>query len=75
MNHYDIDPDIFGYFGKYGGQIIPPNIKQIFDDIANFYLEKRDSSDFKEALKYYHKHYIGRPSPIYFAEKLSKKYG
>ena len=35
---YDITPSRDGYFGAYGGQIIPPQLKPIFDEIADFYL-------------------------------------
>lgn len=74
MKKYDINPNENGYFGKYGWQIIPDNIKNIFDEIADFYLKTKDSDEFRNQLKYFGKHYIGRPSPIYYAEKLTKKY-
>lgn len=68
---YDISPDKSGYFGSYGGQVLPPHLKAIFDEIADFYNSIKDTPEFKNELKYYAKHYVGRPSPIYFAEKLS----
>lgn len=73
-NKYDINPTPEGYFGNYGGQIIPQQLKPIFDEIATFYLQFKNSKEFKDKIAYYHKHYIGRPSPIYYAENLSKKY-
>jgi tryptophan synthase beta chain len=72
---YDIYPDQNGYFGEYGGQIIPPILKPIFDEIANFYFKIKDTQDFKNELNYYRKHFIGRPSPIYYAKNLSEKIG
>ncbi|KKQ72142.1 MAG: tryptophan synthase subunit beta, tryptophan synthase beta chain [Candidatus Peregrinibacteria bacterium GW2011_GWC2_39_14] len=75
MKKYDIQPDKKGFFGNYGGQIIPDQLKPIFDEIADFYAKIKDTKEFKDEMNYYRKNYIGRPSPIYFAEKLSKKYG
>jgi len=74
MNKFDINPDQKGFFGNYGGQIIPPPLKPIFDEIANFYVQIKDTKEFKDKIKYYRKYYIWRPSPIYYAEKLSKRY-
>ncbi len=75
MKTYDIQPTKDGYFGTYGGQIIPPDLKGIFNEIADFYNGIKNDPDFVSELHYYRKHYIGRPSPIYFAEKLSRKCG
>jgi len=72
---YDINPTKEGYFGSYGGQVLPPSLKETFNKIADFYVSIKDSPEFKEKLRYYAKHYVGRPSPIYFAEKLSEKIG
>ena len=75
MKKYDINPNSEGYFGEYGGQIIPPKLKPIFDEISDFYQKIKDTKEYKKDLLYYHKHYIGRPSPIYFARNLSEKIG
>ncbi|MFA6467108.1 MAG: tryptophan synthase subunit beta [Patescibacteria group bacterium] len=74
-NKYDINPDKKGYFGQYGGQIIPPDLKAIFDEIENFYLNIKDDKAFQAELKDLLKNYVGRPSPIYFAKNLSQKIG
>lgn len=74
-NKYDINPDVNGYFGSYGGQIIPSELKPIFDDIADFYSKIKENKEFQAELKYLLKHYVGRPSPIYYAKNLSDKYG
>jgi len=74
MNKFDISPDQNWYFGKYGGQIIPNEIKIIFDEISKFYMKVKDSDEFISQMDYFRKYYIGRPSPIYFAKKLSEKY-
>ena len=75
MKKYDINPDKNGYFGKYGGQIIPPDLKPIFDEIESFYLNIKDDKDFQEELRDLLKNYVGRPSPIYYAKNLSTKIG
>lgn len=74
-NKYDINPDESGYFGQYGGQIIPPELKAIFDEIENFYLNIKDDKAFQRELKDLLKNYVGRPSPIYFAKNLTQKIG
>lgn len=68
-------PDENGFFGEYGGQEIPPHLKQAMDDINQAYLEIRRMKDFQEELAYLRKHYIGRPSPIYYCKRLSEACG
>lgn len=68
-------PDENGYFGEYGGQIIPPELKQIMDDISASYLKIKDTKAFQDELQDLYQHYVGRPSPIYFAKRLSEKIG
>jgi len=68
-------PDDKGYFGEYGGQIIPPELKQIMDEICAAYQKIKDTDEFQDELQYLYKHYVGRPSPIYFAKRLSEKIG
>jgi tryptophan synthase beta chain len=68
-------PDDKGYFGEYGGQIIPPELKQIMDEIAASYQKIKDTNEFQDELQDLYQHYVGRPSPIYFAKRLSEKVG
>ncbi len=68
-------PDSDGFFGEYGGQIIPDQLKQVMDDICKSYLEVSKTDDFKNELAYLLKYYAGRPSPVYFAKKLTEKCG
>lgn len=75
QNKYDITPSQQGYFGEYGGQILPPPLIALMDEIATTYEKLRNDPDFQDELKYYLKHYVGRPSPIFHARNLSKKYG
>lgn len=68
-------PDTDGYFGEFGGQQIPGHLRKIMDDICKSYLEIRDTEKFKNELASLHKYYVGRPSPIYHAQKLSAECG
>lgn len=73
MNKYDITPNKDWMFWDFWGQVIPENLKKIFDDIADFYMRVKDTAEFQEKMDYYRKHYIWRPSPVYFCENLTKK--
>jgi len=68
-------PDENGYFGEYGGQIIPPELKEIMDQINDAYEEIRDTDKFKDELNDLFVNYVGRPSPIFHAKRLSDKLG
>ena len=68
-------PDENGFFGQYGGQVLPPELKAIMDDINNAYLEIKDSDAFKDELADLMEHYVGRPSPIYHAKNLTRHCG
>lgn len=68
-------PDENGYFGEYGGQIIPPELKAVMDDINDAYEEIRDTDAYKNELGALYANYVGRPSPIFHAKRLSDKVG
>lgn len=68
-------PDKDGFFGEYGGQIIPPELKAIMDDISDAYEKVRQTEDFQKELQSLYTDYVGRPSPIYFASRLTKQQG
>lgn len=68
-------PDINGYFGEYGGSFIPPQLELVLNEITEEYQKIRNDEDFKTELYKLYKHYVGRPSPIFYAERLSKKIG
>ena len=68
-------PDSNGYFGEYGGQIIPPELKAIMDDISESYEKVRQTEAFQKELQELYADYVGRPSPIYYARRLSEKQG
>ncbi|BDD07625.1 tryptophan synthase beta chain [Fulvitalea axinellae] len=68
-------PDSQGNFGEYGGQVIPPELKAVMDDINEAYLEISQTEAFQNELADLFKHYVGRPSPIFFAKRLTENIG
>ncbi len=68
-------PNKDGFFGEFGGQIIPPELKVIMDEIDQAYEEIRQMPEFQDELQMLLSDYVGRPSPIYYARRLSDKLG
>lgn len=68
-------PNEEGYFGEYGGQLVPPELKTIMDEINTAYEEIRQTEEFQQELAELYAHYVGRPSPIFHAKRLSQKIG
>ncbi|RBQ25880.1 MULTISPECIES: tryptophan synthase subunit beta [Arcobacteraceae] len=66
-------PDNDGYFGKFGGSFIPPELEKPFLQINKAYNKLSKDFNFLNELKSIRKHYQGRPTPIYFAKNLSSK--
>jgi tryptophan synthase beta chain len=68
-------PDEKGYFGEYGGQIIPPPLIEIMNEINDSYEKVSQTDAFKSELAALNADYTGRPSPIYHAQRLTDKLG
>ena len=68
-------PNKEGFFGQFGGQEIPPELKRIMDEINDAYEEIRQQPEFQQELDTLFADYVGRPSPIYHAKRLSDKLG
>ena len=64
-----------GIFGEFGGQFVPDALKEALDYLAEAYLKAKADPEFYEELNYYLKHYVGRPSPLYHARRLSENLG
>jgi len=64
-----------GYFGKYGGRFVPETLMGALEELEAAYLEAKNDPRFQEELDYYLREYAGRPTPLYFAENLTKKLG
>ncbi len=60
-----------GYFGEYGGSFLPPQLQEVMDSIYSSYLQIRDNEEFRKELNDLLTNYVGRPSPVYYAKKLS----
>lgn len=60
-------------FGRFGGQFVPEPVIQALNEVEAAFIEAKNDPTFIEEYKYYLKTYVGRPSPIYFAENLTDK--
>ncbi len=68
-------PDSRGYFGIYGGKFIPETLIPAVEELESWYMKLKDDKSFQDEFDYYLKHYVGRPTPLYFARRLSKYLG
>lgn len=68
-------PDEQGYYGKFGGAYIPEMLYRNVEELRTKYLEIIHESSFQKEYAELLKDYVGRPTPLYFAERLSKQYG
>ena len=66
-------PNEAGFFGNYGGQFIPPHLKAAMDDIKVAYEQIRETEAFQTELAELFAHYVGRPSPLFYAKRLSEQ--
>ncbi|MBK9586353.1 MAG: tryptophan synthase subunit beta [Alphaproteobacteria bacterium] len=68
-------PDERGHFGPYGGRFVAETLMPLILEVEKAYLEARDDIKFWVEFDKYAKHYIGRPSPLYHAEKATQHFG
>nr|WP_255762624.1 tryptophan synthase subunit beta [Halomonas alkalisoli] len=68
-------PDARGHFGAYGGRFVSETLSFALDDLEKAYLSLRDDPQFQAEFDYDLAHYVGRPSPLYHAERWSKQLG
>ena len=62
-------------FGKFGGQYVPQNLKERLNEIEREFAKVKKDEDFKNDYLYYLKQFVGRPTPLYYAENLTKYVG
>ncbi len=74
MQMYDM-PDERGHFGQYGGIFVAETLVEALEELRLMYEKYRHDPQFLAEFAYDLKHFVGRPSPIYFAERLTKKVG
>jgi len=68
-------PDQRGYFAEFGGKYVPETLMPALSELEIAYREARRDEDFQRELQYYFKNYIGRPSPLYYAKRLTEELG
>ena len=69
------DPDEFGHFGIHGGRYVPETLMPILLELEEAYKKIRQDEEFWKEARYYLENYVGRPSPLYYAQNLSKELG
>ena len=74
-NSYSNLPDEQGHFGIYGGRFVAETLMPLILAVEEAYTEARADPAFQEEFEYYLKHYVGRPSPLYFAERMTAHLG
>ena len=73
MKSFLVDQD--GYYGEFGGAYVPEILHKCVEELTNKYLEVIESEEFKKEFEQLLRDYVGRPSPLYLAKRLSEKYG
>ena len=75
LNTFRDQPDEAGRFGIHGGRFVAETLMPLILDVEKAYNEARADKSFLSEMTYYQKHYIGRPSPLYFAERMTAHFG
>ena len=68
-------PDKYGRFGEYGGRYVPETLMPALLELEQEYARVKKDRRFQSELAYYLKHYVGRPTALYFAERLTRRLG
>lgn len=74
-DYFKLYPNKEGFYKEYGGSFIPPNLQEEMDKITNAYHSISKSHNFISELRSIRKHFQGRPTPVYYCQNLSTKYG
>ncbi|MDB9997648.1 tryptophan synthase subunit beta [Gammaproteobacteria bacterium] len=75
MSNKDNFPDINGFFGEYGGKFVPETLMYALDELETTYRQLKDDPAFIDEFYKDLSHFVGRPSPLYFAKRLTEHYG
>ncbi|MBD9483342.1 tryptophan synthase subunit beta [Pseudomonas sp. PDM14] len=75
QNSYRNGPDANGLFGSFGGQYVAETLMPLIHDLAAEYEKAKADPEFARELAYFQRDYVGRPSPLYFAERLTEHCG
>ena len=68
-------PNAEGFFGEYGGSLVPEQLQVVMDEIGAAYQEIRNTPAFRNELQDLYRYYVGRPSPLYYARRLTEHCG
>ena len=74
-NSFRTGPDETGHFGMFGGRFVAETLMPLILDLEKAYADAKADPAYEAELKSFHTHYIGRPSPLYFAERLTEHVG
>ncbi|MDO6421105.1 tryptophan synthase subunit beta [Saccharophagus degradans] len=72
---YSAVPDVNGHFGPYGGRFVSETLMHALDELEEIYTRVKDDPSFQEEFDQDLAHYVGRPSPLYFAKRWTDKVG
>ena len=64
-----------GYYGEFGGAYVPEILYKVVEDLKEAYLPIIESEEFQKEYYQLLRDYVGRPSPLYYARRMSQKYG
>jgi tryptophan synthase beta chain len=68
-------PDATGHFGPYGGRYVPETLMHPLQELEEEYFRAQHDPEFQKELSYYLTEFVGRPTPLYFAERLTRELG
>jgi tryptophan synthase beta chain len=68
-------PDKQGHFGEFGGRYVPETLMPALLELEEAYNHYKNDKEFKDEFSYYLSNYVGRPNPLYFSEKLTRRLG
>ena len=74
-NSYRTGPDQDGHFGPYGGRFVAETLMPLILQVEQAYEAAKADPTFQPELDYYLEHYVGRPSPLYYASRLTAHFG
>jgi len=75
LNTYRSGPDERGHFGMFGGRFVAETLMPLILSVERAYDDAKRDPSFQAEIDHYAKHYVGRPSPLYFAERLTRHFG
>jgi tryptophan synthase beta chain len=75
LNSLRTGPDERGHFGIFGGRFVAETLMPLVLDLERAYEEAKKDPAFRQEMNYHLKHFVGRPSPLYFAERLTEHFG